>query len=179
MLSIGSSLASRIYLLNTSQVLFSKRSHLGYSEKKAFTHLFGGIFSNQSYASLFSVFMCSMLLFHSMTVVDLAQIQSWFFNISPLKCCWKLEYKCLTQNLCSASGNTCSTAGIRPCKHDTNQYSYKLSMDKSAQILTYLLFVYQSLWSMDKCSEFQDHPLVCSGTISMIPCTPPQPLPLQ
>jgi hypothetical protein len=56
MLKIGISLASKICLLNTSQVLFNRISHFGYSLKKGLTHVFGGIFSNQAYASLFSIF---------------------------------------------------------------------------------------------------------------------------
>lgn len=53
---------------------------------------------------------CHLKLFNSYSF-KFSYAQSCFFKFAPLNFSWKLECRCLTQNLCSDSEKTCCTIG--------------------------------------------------------------------
>ena len=134
----------------------------------------GAIFSSHLWAFAFTAFILSMFLLNCWTEEDLAQAQSWFFRISPLNFSWKLEYRCLTQNLCSESGNTFLTAGISPCR----EIHLQTIQRRDIQVANGLPSVYQSLWSKGMCFLSQVQISMSLGTTPKKQMTPPRQQPL-
>ena len=137
---IGLSLPSTSLLLKDSQRLFNKTSqfalpviHKSYIKmlqipgklkmKTVVGHLplkcdlaqyLTGIALNQSWAAASYAFNSSIDSSNSLKVVLVAHFQTKSFNPFPLNFLFMFSNRCLTQNLCSAAGNTFETAWTNP-----------------------------------------------------------------
>jgi len=69
----GISRASKMYLLNTSHVLFKRMSHFEKSLKNDLHHVFGAISSTKACAPGLSAFSFAIFLSNVAGVVDMAQ----------------------------------------------------------------------------------------------------------
>src|SRR3954463_5653017 len=96
-------------------MLFSSKSHLGSYLKNALHHCLGSIAFKYSNASWSSAFISSIYLCQSHSLVALAICHNLFLKMSPLHpFLANFWCRCLTQNLCCASGHNAFTALIKP-----------------------------------------------------------------
>ena len=110
-------LMQRLGVIGISSILiYSLYQKKGNSLKTALIQVLGANSSTHSQASMMSDFSFSILCSHFGRFVYLAIAQRSFFRTSPsCHAFWKFSFKCLTQNLCSASGDTLWTPLISPC----------------------------------------------------------------